>query len=112
MGDRDRGVGVEQQVGHRFADGVGPPDHDGGLARQIGADRPCDQISAAVGRAGHETAVPKAAEQAAGIDEVKSVHILVRVDRLDHGALVDLAGQWQLHQNAVDRRIGIQVGDQ
>ena len=49
--------------------------------------------------------------QPADIDRVEAVHVLGRVDRLDHRAGADLLGQRQLHQDAVHRRVGIEPRD-
>ena len=43
----------------------------------------------------------------AGIDDMKAVDILGRIDRVDDLAPIDLLGQRQLHENAVDGRIGL-----
>jgi hypothetical protein len=39
---------------------------------------------------------------------MEPVHVLGRVDRLDDRARTDLRRQRQLHQDAIDRRIGVQ----
>ena len=42
---------------------------------------------------------------------MEAVHVLVRIDRLDGRLRGDVGGQRQLHQDAVDRRIGVQASD-
>ena len=42
---------------------------------------------------------------------MEAVHVLVRIDRLDHRLRDDVSGQRQLHQDAVHRRIGVEAGD-
>ena len=43
---------------------------------------------------------------------MEAVDILVRVDGVDDGLFLDVIGQGQLHQDAVDRPVGIQFGDE
>ena len=45
------------------------------------------------------------------LNGMKAVDVLERVNPFDHGRLVDLPGQGQLHQDAMDRRIGVQAVD-
>ena len=47
----------------------------------------------------------------ADVERVKAVDVLQGIDPLDDGRLVDLLGQRQLHQDAVDRRIVVQSVD-
>ena len=47
--------------------------------------------------------------QPADIDRVEAVHVLGRVDRLDHRAGADMRRQRQLHQDAVHRIVGVQA---
>ena len=42
---------------------------------------------------------------------MKPVHVLARIDRLDHLLLRDVLRQRKLHDEAVDVRIGVQPGD-
>ena len=53
-----------------------------------------------------------ACEQQPGVHGVKAVDVLDRIDRADDASLVDLAGQRQLDEDAVDLLIGVQVGDE
>ena len=60
-------------------------------------------------RAGHH---PRRADhQCPGIERMKAIDILVRVDRIDDRAGINVFGQRQLHQDAVDRGIGVQRGN-
>ena len=43
---------------------------------------------------------------------MKPVDVLGGVDGADHAALVDVSGERQLHQDAVDRRVGVELGDE
>ena len=47
----------------------------------------------------------------AGVDRVDAVDVLRGVDRLDHAVLVDVVGQRQLDEDAVDVVVGVQLGD-
>ena len=43
---------------------------------------------------------------------MKSVDVLARIDGVDDALRIDVLGQRQLHQNAVDPVVGIKPGDQ
>ena len=43
---------------------------------------------------------------------MKPVHILGGINRVDHQIFVQMLGQRQLHQNPMDFRISIQIGNQ
>jgi hypothetical protein len=43
---------------------------------------------------------------------LEGVDVLVRTDRFENRAAVDLRRQWELNENAVDRVIAIQLGDE
>ncbi len=45
------------------------------------------------------------------IDGMKSVHVLSRIDRIDHCTLVDVLRRRRLHEDAVDRRVRVQRPD-
>ena len=45
------------------------------------------------------------------IQRVEPVHVLGRIDRLEHGLGADLRRQRKLHQDAVDRRVGVEPAD-
>ena len=50
--------------------------------------------------------------QATNVDGVKAVDVLFWRDRLDHALVVDMAGNWELAEDAVHGRIGIELLDQ
>ena len=52
------------------------------------------------------------ARDLAHVHGMKAVHVLARIDAQQHATRVDVLGQRQLHQNAVDLRIGVQTVDQ
>ena len=109
MRDGHGGVLRQQQLRDRLADDVGAADHHGVHAGERGVHR-LRQHDAAERRARHQRR--QAAGKPPGIDRVKAVDVLGRVDRRDHLLGVDLLGQRQLHQDAVHRRIGIELADQ
>ena len=43
---------------------------------------------------------------------MEPVHVLGRVDRVDHQIFVQVARQWQLNQDAMHRRVSVQLLDQ
>jgi hypothetical protein len=104
----DRGVGLEQQQGHGLAHGVAAPDDHRVLAAQVDAGG-FDQLHAAVGRAGPKTRLP--GHQLAGAQGGVAVDVLAGGDGLDHLVRMDVLWQWHLHQDAVDRRVGVERGD-
>ncbi len=109
MGDGHGAVALEQKRGHRLADDVGAADDHRLLAGQI-ADGVLEHQDAALRRAGNEGLA--AGPQAAGIDDVKAVDVLVRIDGIDHGIGIDLVGQGELDQDAVDAVVGVELFDQ
>jgi len=42
---------------------------------------------------------------------VEAIHVLVDGNRFEHGLFIEMLGQGQLHEDAVDVRIGVQFGD-
>jgi hypothetical protein len=52
-----------------------------------------------------------ALRQGADVLGVEAVDVLLGRDRLKHLFFVEVLGQRQLHQDAVDGRVGIQLGD-
>ena len=67
-----------------------------------------DQDHAARRRAGHERRSRAPDREPADIDRMEAVDVLVGVDRLDAPACVDVLRQRQLHEDAVDRGIGVE----
>ena len=114
MGDGDGGVARQQQLRHRLADDVGAADDDrlGAGERPVqGLRGAVDQHHAAGRRAGHERALQRPRRQQAGVERVKTVNVLARIDGLQHLFGVYLPRQRQLHEDAVDGRIGVERGD-
>ena len=108
VADGDRGMGLQEQEGHRLADRVAPADHDRMLAADLDAGA-LDQLQATPGRRGTKTVQPR--HQPAGGQHREAVDILARRDGLDHAVRIDVRRQGQLHQDAVDGRIGVQGRD-
>ncbi len=69
-----------------------------------------DQMAATERRAGHQTTGTRG--QRTDIERMKTVHILDRINGGNDPVLVDMFRQGQLHQNAIDHRIGIHLGNQ
>src|SRR5574340_501064 len=106
--DGDGGIVLQQHQRHRLADDVAAPDHHGMLA----LDRHAaffQQLHRAVRRAGGEAHI--AGGQRADVHRVEAVHVLVRADRFEHLAAVDVFWHRQLHEDAVDLGVGVQFGD-
>ncbi len=87
---------------------VAGADHQGALAIHAFAGG-LEQFDHAVGcaRPQHRQALRQAAE----VVGVEAVDVLVRADALDHQGAVDVLGQRQLHQDAVDALVGIEPVD-
>jgi len=108
----DGGVGGEQQRRHRLAEQVGAADHHGVEAGEIGAMGLADKQHGASGRAGNQAAVEISGHQLAGVDHMQPIDVLLGPDRLDHRIGIEMRGQRQLHQDAVDVGILVQRGHQ
>ncbi len=109
MRDRHRGVFVQQQLQQRTADQIGAADHDRVHAFQRGVHA-LGQDDAAERRAGRQRV--KTAGQPPGIVRMQPVDVLGRIERVDDGFGVQRFRQRQLHQDAVHRRIAIELCDQ
>jgi len=109
MGDGHGAVGMGQQLGDRAADQGRASHHHSALARQIRAQGVADQDHAANRRARRQAG--QALSQPPGIDDVQAVHILVRINGLDDGLLVEPLWKGQLDQNAVYGRVAVQMAD-
>ena len=108
MADGDGGALLQQHQRHRLADDVAAAYHYRVLAAKLVANR-FEHLHAAVGRAGPEAG--HAGHQRAGTGDVKTVHVLGRRDGFDHLLRVDVRRQRQLHQDAVNGRVGVQRGN-
>ena len=109
MGHRGGGPGEQELEGQRTADMIRSADDHRVLPLGIHADSP-QQGHHAEGRAGaqHRDALGQPAD---GIG-VKPVDVLHRTDVLDDRQLVDVRRQRQLHENAVDGGIVVELGDE
>ena len=109
VADGDGGAGKQQFEGHRPADDVGGTHHDRLHPVQVAAGL-LEQPHYPVGRAGAQAR--PANRQAADIGRMKAVDILVGIDALDDRVGAQVVRQGQLHQDAVDARIGVELVDQ
>ena len=108
MGDGGRRAHQKQFQRHRAANDVRRADDDAVAALHRHADV-LEHPHHAVGRAGADQRV--ALGKAADVVRVEAVDILAWVDALHHLGLADVLGQRQLHEDAVDRRVGVQAVD-
>ncbi len=109
VADRRGGPHQQQLEGHRAADDVGGADDHRMLALERGADR-LEEPDDPIGRAGPDEG--DALDQAPDVVRVETVNVLGRVDLFDDGGGEDLIGQGQLHQDAVDLRIAVELVDE
>ncbi|MNZ91816.1 hypothetical protein D3C78_1108110 [compost metagenome] len=109
MGHGGGAAGQQQFERHRAADDVGGADDHGMQAVQVDSGA-VQQGHDAFRRAGLQ--YRHALGQAADVERVEAVDILVRVDALEQLRGIQMGGQWQLHQDAVDGRIGVESVDQ
>jgi len=99
----------EQELGDRLADEVRTADDDRLETGEV-AELVLEQHQAAEGGAGHQARLSN--RQPAGVDRVKAVHVLGRVDRGDHRLRVDLGRKRELDEDAVDARIFVERPDE
>ena len=99
----------QQLERHRPADEVRGADDDAVLALRGDAGL-LEQARHAVRRAGPHQRV--AQRQPADVERMEAIDVLGRIDRLDDVAFVDVIGQRHLHQDAVDRVVGVHLLDQ
>ncbi|EKD61865.1 MAG: hypothetical protein ACD_54C00063G0003 [uncultured bacterium] len=103
--DGDGAAITQQQLRHRFADDIRPPDHNRIQPRQ----RPmmvAQHHQTTQRRARHHRLLPGA--QQADVRDMKAIDILGRINRVDDQFRVQMRRQRQLHQNAMHFRIGVQ----
>jgi hypothetical protein len=89
-----------------MADDVGAADDHGMLAAQVLHADGLQHLHAAIGRAGLEADF--AHHQRARAGHMETVHVLERRDGLDDLVVVDVGGQRQLDQDAVDAGVVVQ----
>ena len=106
--NRHRGIGVQQQHGHRFADDVAASHHHGIFASHLDAAAPQDLH--ATGRCAGDQAGTLGGE-IAHVDGMKSIHVFFRRHRQQHALGINLRRKRQLHQDAVNLRALIQIAD-
>ncbi len=109
MADGDGTACHQQLERHRAADDVRLADDHRVLADEVLAGV-AQQRHAAVRRAGAQRRAFQ--HQAPDVVGVEAVDVLHRQDRLGHRFLVDVPGQRQLDQDAVDGGVGIEPRDQ
>ena len=109
MRDGHGGVFGQQKLRHRLADDVGAADHHRFEAGERGMHG-LRQHDAAERRARHQRR--QAGGEPPGVDRMEAVDVLRRIDGVEHLLGVDLLRQRQLHQDAVHRRIGVELFDQ
>ena len=106
MGDGHGGIFCQQELGHRLADDIGAADHHRLEARQRRMHR-LRQHDAAKRRAWRQRR--QAGGKPAGIDRMKAIDVLPRIDGIQHLLGIDLLRQRQLHQDAMHRRVGVEL---
>ena len=102
MSDRHGRIPREQQTRHRFADDIRPADYDGAEARQVRPQMIFDHQHAACGRTGHKRVRRVAGRELANVDVMKAVDVFRRCNRLRNPLFVQVIGQRQLNEDAVD----------
>ena len=113
MADGDGGVAhgrfLDQQVGDGLADDVAAADDDdlGAVELDAAADQ---ELEDAVGRAGQIGLLPD--DHAADIDGMEAIDILGRIDGQQDFVFVDMLGQRELHEDAVDAGVFVEAVDQ
>ncbi len=108
MGDGHGRVGGEQQLPHRLAEQVGAADDHGVQARQVFTMDPAYENHRTSRRAGYEPAFEIACRQLAGIDDMQTIDVLFRQDRLDDRFGIQVFRQRQLNEDAVQRGVGVE----
>lgn len=92
-----------------LSDDVAPSD-DGRFLAFKRDPRLLDETHDALGRAGLDARQPR--QELARVDRMKAVHVLLRPDRGDDRIRIDLRRKRQLHENAVDCGIPVQIADE
>ena len=113
MTDRDRRVGgctsLDEHHAHRLSDDFAAAQDDGVSTSDLCSRR--QQQLLATGWRTWQKPWP-ALDHQSNVFRMKTVDIFDRRDGVEHRLLVDLRRQWQLHQNAVRIRIGVQFCDE
>ena len=106
MADGDRGVFVQQQQRHGFADDVAAPHHHRALA---GDGDPVALQNSMMPAGVHARGPGKSATSSADVEGVKAVHVLLRRQGQQHALGIHLFGHGQLHQDAIDLGARVQT---
>ena len=108
VGDGDGGVQGLQQLRDGRADDVGSTDHDGSgaLDGDVGL---VEQLDDTLGSAGQEERMAVLLVQLADVGGAEPVHVLLGQHPRGDLVLVQMGGQWQLHNDPVRLRIFVQL---
>ena len=109
MADGNGCVGVGEQHRHGLAHDVAAANHDRFLPLD-GNLRAAEDLDHSAGSAWHQSGPP--GRKIAHVERMKAIHILRGIDRQQHPLGVHLAGQGQLHQDAIDIVAEVEPGDQ
>ena len=105
VGDLDGGIGPQQEGSDRASDHGRAADHDRALAGDRNLVGAQDGHHRQRGR-GNEGSV--AARQAPGVERRGAIHILVRVDQLEHRRRVEVDGHGLGYNDAGDVRVAVE----
>ena len=106
--DRHRGVFLQQHQRHGFTHNVAAANDHSVFAAQV-VGNAVEHLHAAIGCARPKTR--HAVHQGPGARDVKAVHVFGGADGFDHLLCVDVCGQRQLHQDAVDAGVIVERFD-
>ena len=111
---RDRGIptrsGLQQQRRHRFSHDVGAANDHGVPAGRIDAAAQQELLHAIRRRGPEPGRIPDG--DFAHVRGVEAVDVLAGIDAQQHEMLVDVLGERQLNQDAVDLGIGVEAIDE
>ena len=99
VGDGHRGVRREEELRHGLAHDVAAADDHGARALERRA-RLGEEAHAAARRAGDEARTAQGEQ--ARVERGEAVDVLARVDGVEHALLVDVPGEGELDEDAVD----------
>mmetsp|Transcript_9747 Transcript_9747/g.16961 ORF Transcript_9747/g.16961 Transcript_9747/m.16961 type:complete len:318 (+) Transcript_9747:473-1426(+) len=109
MADRDGGVALHEQHRGREAHDVAPPQHHGFLTADLHAGA-LEEIDAALWGASDGGGLrPAAHAKAANVYGMEAVNVLLEADGSQDDLFVDVGGERELHQDAVNVRIRVEV---
>ena len=108
VADRDGRVLLDEQERGRHPDDRGATDDDRVAAGDLDPG-PAQDLDRGMGRRRQEAVVAEAEQ--AGVERVDAVDVLGRVDRVDDRAQADRRRERHLDDDAVDRRVGVELAD-